>query len=316
MTAAMKVAVLSYQGVSLFETACALELFGLARPEFERWYDTLLVTFDEPIVTTNVLTALTASKIESLRDFDLLIIPSWFTDNRAIPEKISSELHTFYEADKRIISFCSGAFLLASIGLFEKANTPATTHWRYADRFKSNFPEITYRDDVLYVFNGQIGCSAGSSAAIDLGLEVIRQDHNHDIANKVARRLVLSAHRKGNQAQFAESPVPKTNDAFSEALDWAKNQLRNRMSIDDIARQANMSRRNFDRKFKADFNITANDWLLHQKLTTAKTLLESSKHSIDTVADLAGFGTADLMRHHFRKEYGISPKAFRDAFEA
>lgn len=311
----MKVAILTYQGVSLFETACALELFALARPEFEHWYNTVLITFDEPNVTTNVQTAITANKIDNLSGFDLLIVPSWFTDNRAVPEVIGNELQAFFEAGKRIVSFCSGAFLLASAGLLKKAGASATTHWRYANKFKSHFPDLTYRDDVLYVYNGQIGCSAGSSAAIDLGLEIIRQDHSHNTANMVARRMVLSAHRKGNQAQFADSPIPKSNDAFSGALDWAKNQLRNRISIDDMAARANMSRRNFDRKFKADFNITANDWLVHQKLTAAKLLLESSAHTIDTIADLAGFGSADLMRHHFRKEYGISPKAFRDAFK-
>ena len=117
MTAAIKVAVLS-SGVSLFETACALELFGF-RPEFESWYDTVLVTFDE----FHKRATRTASKIENLRDFDLLIIPSWFTDNRAIPETITSELHAFYEADKRIISFCSGAFLLQVPGCLKSQRT-------------------------------------------------------------------------------------------------------------------------------------------------------------------------------------------------
>ncbi|MCY7297093.1 GlxA family transcriptional regulator [Alteromonas sp. a30] len=306
------IAVLAYPNMSLFEAACAMELFALPRPEFEHWYSCQLVAFGYDQVATNVGTSLTVHAIDDLSEFDLLIVPSWFTDNRSIPDNIRSAITDFFQQQKRIISYCSGAFLLAKLGLLH--GREATTHWRYADTFQAQFAHITYREDVLYVFDGVIGCSAGSSAAIDLSLEIIRQDHSHDTANRVARRLVLSAHRKGAQSQFAETPVAQPNSVFASALDWAKAHLHEGINIDQIAQKANMSRRNFDRKFKANFNITPKSWLSHQQLDAAKSLLESSDLSIDNIAEHAGFQHGDVMRHHFRKHYGISPKTYRDNF--
>lgn len=308
-----RIGIVTYQGMSLFEAACALELFALPRPEFDTWYECELVGLNEHTVATNVGTTLSVHSVDTFLHYDLLIIPSWFTDARPVPFALQHPLLAFCQAQKPIVSFCSGAFLLASLGLLQ--GKEATTHWRYAEQFKTQFPHISYRDDVLYVFDGQIGCSAGSSAAIDLGLEIIRQDKGHQAANTVARRMVLSAHRKGAQAQFAESPIPKIHSQFSAALDWAKSHLHLPISIDNIAEQASMSRRSFDRKFKADFNLSPKTWLTHQRLDAAKTLLESSQMNIDSVAYAAGFKHSDVLRHHFRLHYGISPKMYREQFQ-
>lgn len=308
-----RIGILAYEGMSLFEAACALELFALPRPEFDTWFDCTLVGLTKRTVSTNVGTTISVQPCADFSDYDLLIIPSWFTDGRPIPPNIKTALTALQQSQKPLISFCSGAFLLASLGFLQ--GKEATTHWRYAEQFKALFPHVNYRDDVLYVFDGRMGCSAGSSAAIDLGLEIIRQDKGHQAANTVARRMVLSAHRKGAQTQFAESPIPSANCTFGNALDWAKSQLNQPLSISQIAQKANMSRRNFDRKFKANFNLPPKTWLTHQRLNLAKSLLESSDMNIDHVAHAAGFRHSDVLRHHFRRHYGISPNAYREQFQ-
>jgi AraC family transcriptional activator FtrA len=307
-----RVAILTYDHVALFELGCAVELFGLPRPEFEKWYSCEVVSFRRGPLSSTAGIRLNSKLVTDLNKFNLLVIPSWPTDSRVISEPMATEIRKFYNDNKRIISFCSGAFLLATLGFLN--GKKATTHWRYALLFKSTFPEIEYVDDVLYLYDGRIGCSAGSSAAIDLGLEVIRRDFGFHVANKVARRLVLSAHRKGGQTQFAEAPVQEKPSRFAKALDWAMQHLNDPIDICAFAEKANMSRRTFDRKFSADLNLTPKEWLTHQRLNLSKELLENYDYSIEKVAELSGFANATTMRHHFRRELGVSPSFHREQF--
>lgn len=307
-----RVAILTYDNVALFELGCAVELFGLPRPEFEKWYACEVISFRRGPLASTAGIRLDSKFVKELNKFDLLVIPSWPTGSRVIPEPMASEIRKFYNDNKRIISFCSGAFLLAALGFLN--GKKATTHWRYAQLFKSTFPEIEYVDDVLYLYDGRIGCSAGSSAAIDLGLEVIRRDFGFQVANKVARRLVLSAHRKGGQTQFAEAPVQEKPNRIAKALDWAMQHLSDPIDICAFAEKANMSRRTFDRKFRANLNLTPKEWLTHQRLNLSKELLENYDYSIEKVAELSGFANATTMRHHFRRELGVSPSFHREQF--
>lgn len=308
------VAILTYDGVALFELGCAVELFGLPRPEFKDWYTCTVVSFCRNPLNSTAGIQLIGSAVKDLDAFDLLVIPSWPTDGTRIPVRTAKAITKFYGDGKRIISFCSGAFLLAELGFLHGKR--ATTHWRYAETFIQRFPQVNYVEDALYHYDGRIGCSAGSSAAIDLGLEVIRRDFGYQIANKVARRLVLSAHRKGGQTQFAETPVQRGNSPFAKALDWALQNLGSPIDINTFAEKANMSRRTFDRQFRANLNLTPKAWLTHQRLNLAKELLENQEYSIDVVAELAGFATAATMRHHFRRELGMPPSLHREQFHA
>ncbi len=309
-----RVAILTYDNAALFELGCAVELFGLARPEFNDWYECDVVSFEKGPLSFTSGIQLQGKHVTSLKSYDLLVIPSWPAHEVTIPKKMASEIQRFYKKGKRLISFCSGAFLLAELGIFDGGQ--ATTHWQYADIFKTRFPDLEYADDVLYLFDGRIGCSAGSSAAIDLGIEVIRRDFGYEVANKVARRLVLSAHRKGGQSQFAETPVPDESSQFSQALDWALKNLSKPIDVELFASKANMSRRTFDRKFRANLNLTPKEWLTHQRLNLAKVLLEKHDYGIEKVAELSGFDNATTMRHHFRKELGISPSLHRQQFNS
>ena len=301
----IQVAILAFDEVALFELSCAVEVFGLPRPEFKNWYQCQLVTFETPPLTTTMGLKLDCKQVRSLEKYNLIIVPSWPTTGKKASQVMKESLRKAQQNGQRIISFCSGAFLLAELGILD--HRKATTHWKYAARFSEQFPDVFYVDDVLYCYDGQIGSSAG----LDLSLEVVRQDFGHEIANKVARRLVISAHRKGGQTQFAETPIPTNKSHFTDALHWATCNLQSPISISQIASKANMSRRTFDRKFRTDFNISPKTWLTHQRLNLSKELLESKPNNIEEIAEMCGFETSATFRHHFRKELGISPTQFR-----
>lgn len=307
-----RVAILTYDGAAMFELGCAVELFALPRPEFASWYQTDVVTFSEgPLNVTGGL-QLSAKRITSLSAYDMLVIPSWPTSGDNLDKHLATQIVQFSQAGKRLLSFCSGAFLLAELGLLDGRR--AVTHWRYADTFKQRFPSVGYHEDVLYLYDGKLGCSAGSAAAMDLGIEVIRQDFGYQVANQVARRLVMSAHRKGGQSQFVEAPLLAVPNQFAEALDWAIQHIGAPIHIDSLARRANMSRRTFDRKFRSALNLAPKEWLVQQRLNRARQLIEDTQHSIEQIAEFSGFDNATTLRHHFRKQMKVSPRQYRDQF--
>ncbi|WP_344799220.1 helix-turn-helix domain-containing protein [Litoribacillus peritrichatus] len=309
-----RVAILTHKYIALFELGCAVELFALPRPEFECWYQTDVVTFDDEIQTTSGGLLLQPKRVHHLDDYDMVVIPNWSASDSTVPAEIAESVRALYQRGGRVLSFCSGSFMLAEIGLLN--DRQATTHWHYADRFKQKYPNVSYVDDVLYVYDGRLGCSAGSAAGIDLGIEVIRSDYGYEVANQVARRLVLAAHRHGGQSQFVETPVIKTPNQFSVTLDWALSHLDQDIDVNLLAQKANMSRRTFDRKFRASLNQTPKEWLTQQRLELAKRLLETTSDSVERVANSAGFENAMTLRHHFRKYLQLSPSQFRAQFSA
>jgi AraC family transcriptional regulator, transcriptional activator FtrA len=311
-TKSHKVAILSFDNAAFFELGCAIELFGLPRPEFANWYECEVVSFDKGPLAYTAGVQLLVKQVRNLDRYSMLVVPSWASEQRSIPPALAKAIVKFHQQGKRILSFCSGAFLLAELGLLKHCR--ATTHWRYAAKFKQRFPDSDYVEDVLYVYDGTIGCSAGSASAIDLGIEVIRQDYGYHCANQVARRLVMSAHRQGGQSQFVETPLLHASDHFSAALDWAIKHLASPLSVDGLARKADMSRRTFDRKFRSTFNLSPLTWLTQQRVQLAKHLLEDGKYGIDKVAEKAGFNNAMTLRHHFQRTVGVTPSRYREQF--
>lgn len=309
----IKVTILLCETLSLFELGCATELFALPRPEFEDWYQTQTVTLSDNTFTGPGNTVFKCPRVVKLPDTDLLVIPSFPVNIGTIDPLLASEVLRHYEQGGRIISFCSGSFLLAALGLLNQRT--AITHWRYAGQFKQRFPHITYRDDSLYWYDGKIGCSAGSAAAIDLGVAVIRDDYGYEHGNAVARRLVLPAHRDGGQSQFVQTPLARTNSALAKVLDWAVKHSGPGLTVAQIANKANMTRRTFDRHFIRQFNMTPHQWLCERKLEVARQLLESTHLPIEQIAERAGFDSAVTLRHNFNKYLSVSPSKYRQTFQ-
>lgn len=310
-----RVAALVYDGLATFEFGIVAEIFGLDRPEMGRdWYELITCGVDAgPIRIAGGLTSQAGHGLDVLPTAGTIILPGWKGIDVAPPEPLLEALRQAATSGTRIISLCSGAFVLAAAGLLD--GRVATTHWRYVDAFKAAFPKVRINPDVLYVDEGQILTSAGSAAGIDLLLHVVRKDFGPEAANSVARRMVVPSHRDGGQAQFIERPVPPRPDGkLASLLDQMRNQLDRPMPIAFLAREAAMGERTFLRRFQEMTGVTPANWLLAERLDRAKQLLEIGSASIENVALAAGFGSAATLRMHFRAELGLSPSDYRLRF--
>ena len=306
------VAILVHPQIAMFELGCAIELFGLPRPEMKSWYLAEAIAIGRPNATVHCGVSLTVNSKSDLDGYQTLVIPSWPTEQTQIDKLLRTAVLEFIEKGGRVISFCSGAFLLGQLGCLD--GREATTHWRYAQVFKDRFHKANYVENVLYTRSGQIGCSAGSASALDLGLAIIREDFGSRAASSVAKRLVISGHRRGGQSQFVETPLPLRESSLDISIEWAQGRLDQAISINELAGKANMSRRNFDRSFRKQFGISPHEWLVTQRIHLARTLLEESSEKLETVAEKSGFSSAGNLRHHFNKTLGLSPRQYRDNF--
>ncbi len=215
----------------------------------------------------------------------------------------------------RLISICTGAFVLAAAGLLD--DRPATTHWRHAERFRALYPRVKLDPSVLFVDDGDILTSAGVTAGVDLCLHVVRKDHGTEVANHAARRCVAPAWRDGGQAQFIERPVPDPADTTTTPTRvWAQSRLHEPLDLAKLADHACMSVRTFTRRFREEMGLSPGQWLISQRVERARHLLEQTDLPVDRVAAEAGFGTATAMRQHLHATVGVGPTAYRRTFRS
>jgi transcriptional regulator GlxA family with amidase domain len=169
--------------------------------------------------------------------------------------------------------------------------------------------------DVLFVDEGQILTSAGSAAGLDLCLHLVRRDYGAEVANVVARRLVVPPQREGGQSQYIPAPMrSNTTSGLARVLEWAQRRLHEPLSVERLADRAAMSGRTFARRFHQETGTTPHQWLTHQRLIAAQRRLETTQESIDEVADVVGLRTAATLRLHFRAMLGTTPTAYRRKF--
>jgi AraC family transcriptional regulator, transcriptional activator FtrA len=259
------------------------------------------------------VTVQASSGLTVLRQADTIVIPGWRKLEDPPPEKLLKALVSAHRRGARLVSICSGVFVLAATGLLDGKR--ATTHWRYAELLTSRFPTINVDPDVLYVDEGSILTSAGSAAGIDLCLHLIRRDHGAKVANLVARRLVVPPHRDGGQAQYVAHPIrEEAHGGLARLMDWAQRKIHHALSVEDLARQALTSPRTFARRFRQETGTTPHRWLTYQRVLNAQRMLETTDDSIDFIADKVGFGTAATLRQHFRQLLDTSPLAYRRRF--
>ena len=230
------------------------------------------------------------------------------------PAAALDALRAAHARGARVASICTGAFVLAHAGLLDGRR--ATTHWAHAERLAERYPAVTVDPGVLYVDEGDVLTSAGVAAGIDLCLHLVRRDHGAEVANAVARRIVVAPHRDGGQAQFVEAPVPVADGARarSRTRAWALERLREPLTVAAMARHAACSERTFARRFRAETGTTPLQWLLGQRVLHARRLLEATDLPVEHVADAAGFGTAASLRAHFRRATATTPLAYRRTF--
>jgi len=311
-----RVVVVAYDRLPLFELAIATEVFGLPRPELPvPWYDFSVVSIDPgPVRATGAIRIQTRHDLARIAAADTVIVPGWRDPAEAPPRRLIEAIRRANARSARIVSICSGVFVLAATGLLDGCR--ATTHWRYTEKLRGLYSSIRVEPDVLYVQEGRVFTSAGSAAGIDLCLHLVRLDHGAEIANQVARRLVVSPHRDGGQAQFIDQPMPpKLRGRLARATEWAIAHLEEPIGVDDLARAAALSSRSLVRRFHAELGSTPHRWLVQQRVLAAQRRLETSRASVEEIATSVGFGTAQTLRIHFRRVLRTSPDAYRRRFE-
>jgi AraC family transcriptional activator FtrA len=310
-----RVAVLAYEGLCTFEFGIAVELFGLPRPELDDWYTFEVCGLESgPFSATGGISILPHRGLKGLLPADTIIIPGWRGIDELPPQRLIHTLLTAHQRGARLVSFCSGVFVLAATGLLNGRR--ATTHWRYVEKLARAFPQIKLQPDVLYVDEGDVLTSAGSAAGIDLCLHLIRKDFGTMIANKVARRLVVSPHREGGQAQFIDKPIgEQANPWLSHLLDWVQLKLHERIMVRQLADEARMSKRTLTRRFAEATGTSPLEWIATLRVRRARDLLETTALSVEEVAEKCGFGSAPVLRHHFRERVKLSPNIYRYRFQ-
>ena len=311
----LRVVAVVYDDLCTFEFGIAVELFGLPRPEFDVWYSFQTATVDRgPLRAIGGISIHGARSLRALNSAGTIVVPGWRRIDRPVPARLTKKLQRAFDEGARVLSICSGAFVLGAAGLLDGRRV--TTHWRYADALAERFPRARVDRDVLYVDEGPILTSAGSAAGLDMGLHLIRRDHGAEVANLVARRLVVPPHRDGGQKQFIEAPANPDADArtFAALLDQLRAAPAEPHTLASMAGRVHMSTRTFVRRFKAVTGTTPHRWLQAERVRHAQRLLETTALSLGAVAEQSGFGDPQLLRLHFRRVLGTAPTTYRRAF--
>ncbi|KWV50044.1 hypothetical protein AS156_14850 [Bradyrhizobium macuxiense] len=309
------VALLAYDGVNAFELGMALEVFGL--PNVSRDWYRVAVCAERPGVP---LAAGSGVKIVAdvpfsyLAEVGTIIVPGWLDIEASPSEPVLSALRRAHARGVRIASICSGVFVVAAAGLLDGRRVAA--HWAHAEALMRRHPSLRVDSKVLYVDDGDIMSSAGRAAGLDLCIHIVRKDFGAEVANEVARRLVIPAHREGGQAQFIPSPVLAEGDPLAELCAWMRTHLNRDLTIANLAGRARMSRRTFIRRFEEATGTSPGEWVLQERVMRARSLLEATGMSVEDVATAVGFGTSDVLRHHFRTRFDTSPSRYRLGFRA
>jgi transcriptional regulator GlxA family with amidase domain len=309
------VAVLAYPGVSAFGLGVTAEVFGCDRSaEGLPRYDYAVTAAEPGLLRTDVgMAVLVEHGLDRLSSADLAVAVCWDDIATRPPEPVLQALRTVVDRGGRVLSQCTGAFVLAAAGLLDGLR--ATTHWQYAAQLARRYPRIQVDPGVLYVDQGQVITSAGTAAGIDACLHVVRLEHGAAVANQIARRMVVAPHRDGGQAQFVPVLVdsPGSQAELAGLQEWVQCHLHQPVTVADLARRVHMSPRTFARWFAAHTGTTPHQWLTSQRLIMAQELLERTDRGIEQIAADCGL-TPLMLRRHFASRWGITPQAYRRRF--
>ncbi|WP_438295918.1 helix-turn-helix domain-containing protein [Streptomyces sp. HUAS TT7] len=311
-----RVTALVHPSQSTFELACAAEVFGIKRRGLPPRY-TFSVCAERPglVATRAGYDMWVADGLDALDRADTVVIPGWLPIEEPPSPAVVRSLRRAHSRGARLVSICSGAFVLAHAGLLD--GRPATTHWALAHDLAVRFPAVRVDPDVLYVDHGDVATSAGSGAGIDLCLHLVRADQGAQYAAHVARNMVMPPHREGGQLQYAAPPHPvQLDSSLGPLLDWVTVRLGEPLAIEDLAAYAGVSTRTLARRFTDQLGTSPGQWLLAQRITAARELLESSDLPVDAVARRVGLSSGTNLRRRFLSALGTTPGAYRRAFRA
>ncbi|MEM8929841.1 MAG: helix-turn-helix domain-containing protein [Acidobacteriota bacterium] len=308
-------AITVHDGLAGFEYGIAAEIFGRIRPGLGvEWYSFEPCRVEPGILRTNHgMTIDPPGDLETLEQADTILIPGWRKLSEPPPQDFLDVLCRAHERGARLVTICTGVFVLAHAGLLDGRRV--TTHWLHSDALVEAFPKVRLERDALYVHDGRISTSAGSAAGLDLCLAIVREDFGTAVANKVARRMVAPTHREGGQSQYAElcAVVPE-DDGFGPVLDWMREHLDEPLALEAIAQASGFTLRTFQRRFRDQTGMSPHRWLSQQRVTRARELLEATDLSIEQVATRSGLGSAANLRKHMARHLQTTPRAYRATF--
>ncbi|WP_262107467.1 GlxA family transcriptional regulator [Arthrobacter sp. Marseille-P9274] len=313
----MRIAVYSFEGVTMFHLAVPQMVFGeVTRQGLADWETILFTDGGNTIRTAEGYQIGGLAGLDAATAADVVIVPSWDDDGKHPSAQLAGALQAAHKQGAMVVGLCLGAFAVADSGLL--AARPAVTHWHALDAFGERHPDIPVDRTVLYIDHGDVLTSAGTAAGIDACLHIVRSRLGAEAANHVARSLVVAPHRSGGQAQYIERPIlqPGGANPIAESLDWAIEHLGDQISVDDLARASHMSRRSFIRAFRAATGTTPATWLRTRRLDEVRRLLEVTDLPIDHIAAQCGFASPITMRQNFMSEFATTPSEYRRRFSA
>jgi transcriptional regulator GlxA family with amidase domain len=308
------VAVLVYDGVAPFELGVLHEAWGSDRSDDGLPVMDFAICAPEagPVASQGGFSMVVDHDLSRAAEADLLAVPAC-QEGRPVPEAVLQALRDGHARGAKILSLCTGAFVLGEAGLLDGRS--CTTHWRHSDRLAARFPAARVVPEVLYVDDGQVLTSAGTAAGIDACLHLWREEYGAAAASLIARRMVVPPQREGGQAQYIRTPVPDCDvETLGPLLVWLTEHLRDQHTVESLAAAANMSPRTFARRFRAETGTTPHAWITRQRVLRSEELLETTDRSVDWIAGEVGFGTAAMLRHHFTKVRSVSPQQYRRTF--
>ncbi|MBV8158377.1 MAG: helix-turn-helix domain-containing protein, partial [Dyella sp.] len=309
----VKVAVVAFDQIRPFHLSVPCAVFG--ETESQSLFQLRVCAAEQGDLHTTAGFGIAARHgLRELSQADVIVVPSWRNPHESAPEPLLAALRRAHKRSATLVGLCLGAYVLAEAGVLD--GKLATTHWRWTELFRQRFPKVRLDPDVLYVDEGNVVTSAGTAAGIDCCLHVVRRQYGAEVANRIARNLVVPPHRQGSQAQYIEQPVltRAADTPLTKTLHWAALHLHQTHTLDLLASRALMSRRSFTRHFRQHTGTTVGQWLLSQRLSLAQRMLETTDQPIERIAERTGFGTALSMRQHFGVAFNTTPSMYRREF--
>lgn len=308
-----QVGILLFDGVVLTDALLPYETFSRATlPNGTPAYNVFFCG-NAKIENAECLSIQSRYTLNELSTVDTIIVPGLRDLDISIHESVIHAIRMHAARGGRVISICTGAFVLAATGLLD--NLEVTTHWMHTSSLQAKYPLTKVNPEVLYIDNGQFLTSAGAVAGLDLCLYVVGLDLGDYACNQLAKISVVQRHRLGGQKQYINHEYNDSADGkFSELLNWLESSLHENISIEEMASRVFMTSRTFNRKFKKELGVTPTLWVTQARVKHAQRLLETTTLSFEQISTKVGLGSTTNFRRHFHKQIGTSPREYKKAF--
>ena len=306
------VAIVALDGVVPFDLGIACDVFSHVRSTEGTPVYRVQVCGERSLVNAGVFDVRTPWRLDRVADADVVVVPGVDDISRGCSPAVIRTIQRASERGALVASICSGAFILAEAGLLDGRR--ATTHWAAARELARRFPRITVDPDVLFVDEGDVVTSAGSSAGLDMCLHIVGRHHGQAISAQAARMAVAPLHRDGGQAPYVRQPAPASESNLAPLFDWMLANLDQPIDVPALAARARLTPRTFARRFRDQTGTTPLQWLLRFRVRRAQELLETTEASIEKVAAASGFDSPVTFRARFQRLVGVTPSAYRRRF--